>query len=84
MKLITASEARKNWFRILDEVSAGGVVVIERRGKRVVLREEKPSERADSRLPDYKKLLIVKHPEEADQWRWDWQAEGSLVFKDKR
>jgi hypothetical protein len=84
MKVITASEARKNWFRILDEVSAGEVVVIERRGKRVVLREEKPSKRAYSHLPDYKKLLIVKHPEQADQWRWEWEAEGSLVFKDKR
>jgi hypothetical protein len=32
MKRVTASEARRNWFRLLDEVAAGAVVVIERGG----------------------------------------------------
>ena len=71
MKQITASEARSNWFRILDEVASGEVVVIQRRGKRFVLRQEKSQQRAGARAPDYRKLLRVKRPDRADQWRWD-------------
>ena len=35
MKRVTASDARKNWFRLLDEAAAGEVVVIERAGTRI-------------------------------------------------
>ncbi len=52
MKRVTASEARKSWFRLLDDVAAGEVVVIERKGRRIVLRGESPLP-ADSDLPDY-------------------------------
>ena len=31
MKRLTASEVRKNWFRVLDEVAAGEGVVLERK-----------------------------------------------------
>ena len=37
MKRVTASDARKNWFRLLDEVAAGTVVRIERRGTTILL-----------------------------------------------
>ena len=37
MKKLTASEARKNWFQVLDEVAAGEVVVLERKGKMILL-----------------------------------------------
>ena len=40
MKRLTASEVRKNWFRVLDEVAAGEVVVLERKGQWLVLRRE--------------------------------------------
>jgi len=40
MKRLTASEARRVWFGLLDEVVRGEVVVIERRGRRIVLRAE--------------------------------------------
>ena len=84
MKQISASEARRNWFRILDEVASGEVVVIQRRRKRFVLREEKSRKRADARNPDYRKLLRVKRPERADDWRWEWKGEGPLELKDRQ
>ncbi|MCY4389867.1 MAG: hypothetical protein OXC18_22450 [Desulfurellaceae bacterium] len=37
MKKLTASEARKNWFQVLDEVAAGEVVVLERKGEMILL-----------------------------------------------
>jgi hypothetical protein len=40
MKRVTATEARKQWFRLLDEVAAGEVVVLERKGRQLVLRCE--------------------------------------------
>jgi antitoxin (DNA-binding transcriptional repressor) of toxin-antitoxin stability system len=83
MKRVTASEARKNWFRLLDEVASGEVVVIERRGRRVVLhREEKAEGRQAKMAKDYGKLLQVPEEEGADAWSWDWSgAEGDLILK---
>lgn len=74
MKRVTASQARRNWFRLLDEVAAGEAVVIERKGVRVVLRrqEEQPA------VPDYTGLLSVPEVERADEWRWRWGEEGEL------
>ena len=42
MKKVTASEARKHWFRILDDAAHGEVIVLERKGRRLVLRREEP------------------------------------------
>jgi antitoxin (DNA-binding transcriptional repressor) of toxin-antitoxin stability system len=78
MKRVTASEARKNWFRLLDEVAQGEVVCIERGGRRIVLRRE-ADERDTSELPDYSAILRVPRLNEADQWGWSWSEEdGSL------
>jgi antitoxin (DNA-binding transcriptional repressor) of toxin-antitoxin stability system len=75
MKRVTVSEARKQWFRLLDEVAAGEVVVLERKGRRLVLRrEDAKSERVEHKLPDYSRLLRVPQAELADQWGWDWQG----------
>ncbi|MGH9338222.1 MAG: type II toxin-antitoxin system Phd/YefM family antitoxin [Acidobacteriota bacterium] len=79
MKRVSASEARKNWFRLLDEAAAGEVVVIDRKGKRIVLKQECPDEISKERIPDYTQLLRVSEPEQADQWRWEWLEEG-LIF----
>ena len=45
MKKVTASEARKRWFRLLDDAASGEVIVVERKGRRLVLRREGPNER---------------------------------------
>ena len=73
MKRITASEARKNWFRLLDEVAQGEVVVIERSGRRILLRREAAEVRE---VPDYSGLIgAVRDAADADRWGWDWPGE---------
>jgi antitoxin (DNA-binding transcriptional repressor) of toxin-antitoxin stability system len=74
MKRVTASEARRNWFRLLDEVAGGTEVMIERAGRRIVLRREDP-ERADAGVPDYSSILRVAEPERAHEWGWRWPGE---------
>jgi antitoxin (DNA-binding transcriptional repressor) of toxin-antitoxin stability system len=75
MKRITATEARKNWFRLLDEVVEGEVVLIERNGARLVL---KLAEQEMPTVPDYEGLIRVPAVAELDQWGWEWDgsAEG--------
>ena len=77
---MTASEARKQWFRLLDEVVAGEVVVLERKGRRVVLRREDPQ--VGKKGPpeiDYRTLLRVPDADHADEWSWEWQGEEKDV-----
>ena len=75
MKRVTASDARRNWFRLLDEVAAGEVVRIERGGQTIVLRRE---ERAAVRepAPDYSAVLRAPSADEADRWGWSWDEAG--------
>lgn len=70
MKRVTASEARKNWFRLLDEVATGTVVRIERRGITILVQraEETPP---DARF-DYSSVLRVPQLEDASRWGWEW------------
>lgn len=81
MKRVTASEARRNWFRLLDEVVEGEVVVIERKGRRIQLRRE-PGEVGD--VPDYSRLIRTSGDvAEADRWGWAWSGEeGEVVPSD--
>ena len=71
----TASEARKNWFRLLDEVVAGGEVAIERNGRWVVLRLLADEGQVRERGPDYGDLLWGDG-DRADEWGWTWGPEG--------
>jgi hypothetical protein len=74
MKHVKASEARKHWFRFLDEALRGEVIAVERKGQRVLLRREKPSQLALTKgSTRYKKLLKVTAADEADQWSWGWR-----------
>jgi hypothetical protein len=79
VKRMSASDTRQNWFRVLDEVLAGEVVVIERKGRRVVLRAEAAGESgAEPSLPDYQSL-IQGDVDRADDWCWEWsEPEGEL------
>ncbi len=73
MKSMTATEARKHWFRILDEVIEGETVVIEREGARLILQLAEPRE-LEEKIPDYQSLIRVKDVNQAGQWGWDWQG----------
>jgi hypothetical protein len=77
MKRVTASEARKHWFRLLDEVATGEVVVLERKGKRLVLRREDSGRaRVGGKPSAYRLLLHVPDAAQADRWTWEWKADG--------
>lgn len=79
MKRVTASDARRNWFRLLDEVAAGEVVRIERGGQTIVLRrEEKPA--VCEPVPDYSGILRAPSAGEADRWGWTWEEGAELRF----
>ena len=85
MKRVTASEARKHWFRLLDEVVSGEVVVLERKGRRVVLRrEDNRGSLKDRSELDYSKLLRISDADHADQWTWEWQGEEKALTPARR
>lgn len=78
MKRVTASDARKNWFRILDEVASGEVVVVERAGRRILIQREGPA-KGDEVTTDYADLIHAPAVDEADQWGWNWdESSGGL------
>jgi hypothetical protein len=74
MKHVTASEARRNWFRLLDEAAAGETISIDRNGRRLILRAEK----ARKAQPSYTGLIGGKGLDDADRWSWDWNESGGL------
>lgn len=75
MKGVTATEARKNWFRLLGEVAEGEVVLIEWRGVRLRLALEEPGQPA--LIPDYRGLIHVPDADSVDQW--GWEADGTAI-----
>ena len=78
MKTVTPSQARKNWFRLLDEAAEGEVIVIERKGRRLVLQRE-PGKKTE--IPSYQGLIEAADVARADAWSWEWSPEG-LTLKD--
>ncbi|MGH7334596.1 MAG: hypothetical protein ACREKS_18000 [Candidatus Rokuibacteriota bacterium] len=75
MKKVTASEARKHWFRILDDAAQGEVIVLERKGHRLVLhREELATSGPVPKARDYRGLLRVPDADQADRWSWEWRG----------
>jgi hypothetical protein len=83
VKNVKASEARKHWFRLLDEALGGEVIVVQRKGRRLVLRLEESNEKGNgSDTRRYKKLLRVSDADRADRWSWEWRGpEGGLVSR---
>ena len=80
MRKVTASEARRQWFRLLDEVAQGEVVVVHRKGRRLVLRREEVGKTAAaSPAAAYRRLLRVPRLDEADRWSWEWKPEGGMA-----
>lgn len=67
---------------MLDEVAAGEVVVVERKGRRVVLRRaDDAALEAQEGPPDYSELLDARDVDDADRWAWDWDG-AELVAAD--
>jgi hypothetical protein len=80
MKRVTPSDARKNWFRLLDEVEAGEIVVLERHGSRIVIRrEDRSGEIQDDTPPDYSQYISAPNANEAERWGWDWSPDAGGV-----
>lgn len=82
VKHVTASEARKNWFKLLDEASNGESIVINRNGKSLVLRLE--ARKKTEKIPDYRKLIQVPDADNADKWGWKWTERRGLTPITKR
>jgi hypothetical protein len=83
MKNVTASEARKHWFRLLDEALRGEVIAVQRKGHRLVLRREEVANSRNAKgARQYKRLLHVPDAEKADRWSWEWRGpERGLVSR---
>jgi hypothetical protein len=80
MKHVSASDARKNWFKLLDEASNGEVIAIQRNHKQLILKlqKRKPA------VPSYKGLIDCPDADDADRWGWEWKGPGRLVPKMRR
>ncbi len=85
MKRVTPTQARRHWFRLLDEVADGAVVLIERRGRRIVLRREETTDLDEAPAGvDYRSLLNVPDLDRADEWGWEWAGPGELDVREER
>ena len=84
MKRVTASEARRRWFSLLDEVITGEVVATPRKGTRVVLRREPASPAKRAKLPDYRRLLRIPDVNQAASWGCEWEGPGQLAVRERR
>lgn len=82
MKHVTASEARKNWFKLLDEASNGESISINRNGKNLILRLETRKKR--EKIPDYSKIIQTPDADNADKWGWKWTERRGLTPVTKR
>ncbi len=80
VKSMTATHARRNFFAVLDEVASGGEVVIESKGRRIVLRREEATRTRRQKIPDYSKVIgKAEDIEDADLWTWRLDKSGQLV-----
>ncbi|MBI5486967.1 MAG: hypothetical protein HY905_06515 [Deltaproteobacteria bacterium] len=80
VKRVNATEARRTWFSLLDEVAGGNIVILERTGRRLVLRrEDRRGGRRSPAVPDYSDVLRTPDLEQADAWTWDWRGPGRLT-----
>lgn len=82
MKRVSATQARRDWFRLLDEVLEGETVMIERKGRRIFIQSgEQPD--AQAAVPDYGSLLEAPEVNRADEWGWEWPGpEGEIVVRE--
>ena len=78
MHRLTASEARRRWLQILDRVAAGEPILIEHKGRGILLRREDDAEIARD-VPDYSAIIRpIDDMGQADEWGWEWDEAGGL------
>ena len=80
MKHVTASEARKNWFALLDEAVKGEVIAIQRNDKKLILKLQKKK----AAVPNYKGVIDFPDADDANTWSWEWNGQGKLAPKTRR
>jgi hypothetical protein len=80
MKYVTASDARKHWFQLLDEAAAGHTIAIDRNGTKLVLRAEKARRTKTPAKP----IITGKDIDNADKWGWTWDRKGRLIPTTKK
>jgi len=80
MKRLTATEARKNFFHLLDEAARGDPVFIERKG--ILIRMTREKKRLRKNLPEIDYSPYFKGSlDDADRWSWDWRPGKGLKPK---
>lgn len=82
MRHVTATEARKNWFRLLDEAAEGEILVIDREGIELVLHRRDQGRTVGAEPPSYEGLIRTDRLDEADQWSWEWRDPEGLVLRE--
>ena len=79
VKFVTSTEARRNFFKLLDRAARGESVVIERGGVPLkIVRATGPKfSKKGLCHPDYSTSLRSA-VDQADQWGWEWGPSGNL------
>jgi hypothetical protein len=80
MKYVTASEARRNWFRLLDEAANGEVISIQRDDKKLIL----TLDAGRRKTPNYDGLIDFKDADQADTFGWEWKGPGRMLPRQAR
>ena len=81
MKQLSATEARRNFFHLLDEAARGHPVFIEKRGVVIRMTRERKSDRKSFSGFDYKPYFKGETLDDADRWSWDWNPEKGMTLK---
>jgi len=82
MKHFCATNARYNFFKIIDTAASGEPVIIERNGISLELRKLSPRKKASKKI-SYKGL-IKGGLDNADCWSWKFDKSGNLKFRNTR
>lgn len=79
MTRVSATEARKRLFKLLDAAERGETVVLERKGVRFRIAVEPMSEAAPREAEDA--LIEILDPTIlSGEWTWEWEPDGALTL----
>ncbi len=78
MRQVSATDARKNFFTLLDRAAEGEAVIIKRKGVFLRLIREKPHKK---KVAFSYRRYFHNSTDKADSWSWDWDSQSGLTFK---